>query len=67
MPKILTHEQVRQYAEEGASYPIRVLPPAEARSYLAALEESERTRRARCTIINCRARRGGERRVNAYC
>jgi non-heme Fe2+,alpha-ketoglutarate-dependent halogenase len=44
MPKILTHEQVRQYAEEGATYPIRVLQPAEARSYLAALEEGERTR-----------------------
>ena len=40
MPKILTHEQVRPYAEEGATYPIRVLQPAEARrsGYNATIE-----------------------------
>ena len=42
MPKILTPEQARQYVEEGAAHPIRVLSAAQARAYLAALEAGER-------------------------
>ena len=41
MPKRLTAAQVRQYEEEGATYPIRVMAPAEAQRYFAELEKGE--------------------------
>ena len=41
MPKLLTPGQVRQYEEEGATYPIRVMPPELAQHYLAQLERGE--------------------------
>lgn len=40
--KILTEQQVKQYHEEGATYPIRVISKERAAQCLAALEEGER-------------------------
>ena len=39
--KILTSEQVRQYEEEGATFPVRVFSAARAAQYLAELEKGE--------------------------
>lgn len=43
MPKILTDAQVRQYADEGATYPVRVMSAADAAQLLGRLEEGERS------------------------
>lgn len=39
--KILTQQQVDQYAEEGATHPIRVFSAGRAAHYLAELEKGE--------------------------
>ena len=39
--KILSEQQVRQYHDDGATYPIRVFSSERAAQYLAALEEGE--------------------------
>jgi non-heme Fe2+,alpha-ketoglutarate-dependent halogenase len=39
--KILTEQQVKQYHDEGATHPIRVISRERAAQYLAALEEGE--------------------------
>ena len=39
--KILTAQQVKQYHDEGATHPIRVISRERAAQYLAALEEGE--------------------------
>ena len=41
MPKLLTSAQVRQYEDEGATYPIRVLPAELARKCYLEIEKGE--------------------------
>lgn len=41
MPKVLTEQQIREYREEGATHPIRVISAELAGRYLAELEKGE--------------------------
>lgn len=46
MTKLLTPAQVRQYEEEGATFPVRVLPAESAHQYFLAIEQGEASDRA---------------------